>query len=399
MQIKAQDYKALVIGNLGKLFSNDYFPYRAFVLKTVARLEKLIEEASQSATVLEEPLEKDLWGFDFFWPDVQDYFGTVEKLYAALHELHQKIAAIKERFRSQAEIFPPSTIVPNLDHGISSSYFLIDEKGERRYVVKPVDEDAGCINNDHGFATPYDVSPIRAYLPLYKSAMREVLAYRMAVHLGVAQIVPKTSLAILKSDQFHDFLEGVSAEERKRYLELCGEPDLEKLCSIQEYVPNAKSLFEALQDFQMAGLTDAEIAARFDQTDFEDANILLWTTYDTDGHMGNFLVVPKGTDAIGNQMLGLKKIDNGLAFPDKNVQLRNNLAYMPNAQRPLSEQAKAKIAEIDVDRLAKEFEAMGLETAIPALYERMAALKNLAKEPGITIKQINKIMTKIGKKP
>lgn len=216
--------------------------------------------------------------------------------------------------------------------------------------------------------------------------------------IGVGTVVPQTVFGIFESDQFYDFSDGVSLNELHHYMEICGPIDCEKLCSVQEFVPNGKSLFEAIHELEERGLSDDEIADRFDQSNFEDANILLWTTYDTDGHSGNFLVYPKGSDEIGNEILGLKKIDNGLAFPDKNQQFRNNLSYLPNAKRGLSEEGKAKIAAIDVDILASQFEKMGLESAIPALKERIPILKELAKQPSLTIKEINTAMSKIGKK-
>lgn len=344
-----------------------------------------------------EKLDTDLWGFDFFWREVRKKFNTVENLYAAIEDLHRQIREIKEKYRSLTGTFPDLRIEPNGSRGISGSYFLVDETGQKHYIIKPLDEDAGCINSN-GFASPFWDSPVRKNMPLYKSCMREVLAYEIACSLGLNGTVPKTSFGIFQSDQFYDFSEGVTLEELKRYFEMCGEPDKEKLCSVQEFVPNAKSLFEAIHELEMAGLSDDEIAARFDQSNFEETNILLWATYDTDGHMGNFMVHPIGVDEIGNEIFGLKKIDNGLAFPDKNQQLRNNLRYLPNARMPLSDEARAKIAAIDVDQLAKQFEEMGLDSAVGAMKERIAYLKEVASDPTITIKEIDSKMSKMDKK-
>ncbi len=352
---------------------------------------------SQEPNDDEEFLKEDRWGFGFFWREIARKFSTVDQLYNAIQDLHDKIRDLKEKYRPFCTPFPEGKFEPNSDRGISGSYIFMDEAGNPVYVVKPLDEDAGGIHSD-GFATPFLMSPLRANMPLYLSAMREVLAYQIAQLIQVGDVVPKTSLSIFTSDVFHDFSEHVSSDELKQYLDRVGFADKEKLCSVQEYVPNSKNLFEVLHELQQAGLSDEEIGARFDQEDFENANLLLWTTYDTDGHQGNFLVYSKGTDAIGNEILGLKKIDNGLAFPDKNQQLRNNLSYMPNAHRPLSDRAKEKIAAIDVDLLARQFEQMGLESAIPALRERVAAMKEAAQRPGITIKEMNQVMSNIGKK-
>lgn len=352
---------------------------------------------SQEPLLDEEFLKEDRWGFGYFWREIVRKFSTVDQLYNAIQDLHDQIRDLKEKYRPFCTSFPDGELKPNLDRGVSGSYIFMDEAGNPLYVVKPLDEDAGCIHSD-GFATPFSMSPLRANMPLYLSAMREVLAYQIAQLIQVGDVVPQTSLGILTSDTFHDFSEQVNLDELKRYLDTVGFADKEKLCSVQEYIPNSKNLFEVLHELQQAGLSDEEIGARFDQENFENANLLLWTTYDTDGHQGNFLVYSKGTDAVGNEILGLKKIDNGLAFPDKNQQMRNNLSYMPNASRLLSEGAKEKIAAIDVDLLAHQFEQMGLESAIPALRERVAAMKEAAQRPEITIKEMNQVISNIGKK-
>ncbi|MBX7065763.1 MAG: hypothetical protein K1X28_00890 [Parachlamydiales bacterium] len=364
-------------------------------------LNPWLESTSAQEGVLqleEEPLKENFWGFSYYtWLAVKEKFGSVEKLYAAIQDIHRQIKELKEEYRKQGIELPDLTVEYNTDGGVSGSYFLIDAEGKRRFVVKPLDEDAGAIHSI-SYSSPFLESPFRDNMPLYRSSMREVLAYRVAQLIGASSIVPKTDFVVMKSEQFHDLFESLTPDERKRYLEIIGEPDKEKLCSVQEYVENAKSLFEALHDLQMSGLSDEEIANRFDQKDFEEANMLLWTTYDTDGHSGNFLVYSKGVDAVGNEILGLKKIDNGLAFPDKNKQLRNNLAYMPNAKRELSEETKAKILAIDPDALAAEFEKVGLESAIPAMRARISTLQELVMRENITIGDINSELSKIGRK-
>ena len=361
------------------LFENDWLPERPTELTSI------------------EGLEKDLWGFGYLWDEVVQTFSTVEELYAAIQDIRDELRTLKEIFRSLSVDFPDYKIVPNGGRGVSGSYFLIDDEGRPLFVIKPLDEDAGCIDSD-GWASPFHMSPVRSNMPLYRSAMREALAYMIGETMGLDSIVPKTVLGVIESDQFHSLSDQVALNELRRYFELCGPEDKEKLCSVQEYVPDAKSLFEAIHELERAHLSDEEIANRFDQTNFEEANILLWTTYDTDGHMGNFLVYPKGADEIGNEIFGLKKIDNSLAFPDKNRQMRNNLSYLPNAQRQLSAEGKAKIAAIDVDVLSLQLEQMGLGSASPALKERIPILQELAQRDGITLKEINTEMANIGNK-
>ncbi len=346
----------------------------------------------------EEPLKENLWGFSYYsWLQVQKEFGTIERLYGAIQDLKREVKATKEKFRGVAKSFPEVQVEPNVNCGISGSYFLLDSEGVKKYVIKPFDEDAGCIHS-LGYSSPFSMSPFRKNMPLYFSSMREVLAYRISQLIGVDGIVPKTEFGIIESEKFHDLSESIFPEERKRFEEICGSPDKEKLSSVQEFVENSKSLFEAIHEFEMAKLSDDEIALRICQTDFEEANLLLWTTYDTDGHMGNFLVYPKRVDEVGNEILGLKKIDNGLAFPEKNRQFHNTLAFLPNAKNELSMEAKEKVRLIDPDMLQKEFERVRMESAIPAMRERIAYLKGLVQKERITIKEINKEMSKLGKK-
>jgi hypothetical protein len=168
---------------------------------------------------------------------------------------------------------------------------------------------------------------------------------------------------------------------------------------VQKFIAESKTLFEAAQDLQSSGLTDEEIEHLIDQDDFENANILLWITGDTDGHFGNFLVTPKRVDDIGNQVFGLKKIDNGLAFPEMNGQLINSLIYLPNANCPLSSAALSKIKILDLNAIADCLAQHGLEGATSAMRDRIYALQTIVRNnPTMTIKSINKQLSKIHEK-
>lgn len=276
-----------------------------------------------------------------------------------------------------------------VSRGISGTYCLLDHKNTPLFIIKPFDEEAGCINNPKSWAGLTEYNPVRWDITLYHSAMREALAYQVALEIGVSVIAPVTVLAIIQSNQFRDYIDKIPLSEAAYYLQCCGPVDREKLCSVQQYVPNSKAIYETIMDLEARGLIGPEIAKRFDQEDFENANILVWTTGDTDGHLGNFLAYPKKIDELGNEIFGIKKIDNGLAFPDRNRQFRNYLDYLENANLPLSDAAKEKIAKIDIEVLIEQFKIYGLESAVPALRERIPYLQELAKQPGVTINQIN----------
>lgn len=366
----------------------------------------LLNQCKEKA-FLKEDLQKNYWHF-YSWGQIRSKYKTIERLYSEIQKRLSYLAFLKEKFRGKIQLDRPLSDLGSLDangslhldasrlsligSGISGSYILQDRENRPRYVIKPIDEDIGCLNNPKGYSTPLDQSPIRENMPLYRSPFREVLAYEIAKMAKIEGVVPKTVLAICESKRFSHLYDQIDLAERKRYLEECGTPEKEKLASVQEYVPNSKTLFEALQDFQAAGLSDQEIVKRFDQTDFEEANLLLWLTYDTDGHGGNFLVYPKGVDAIGNEILGIKKIDNGLAFPERNQQLRNALSHLPNAKLPISKSLVDKIWALDERKLVSLLESYEMQGAAPALRERIRLMKEIALETNITLKDFNSRM-------
>ena len=260
-----------------------------------------------------------------------------------------------------------NNLIP-VSEGISGTYFLKDQ-----FVIKPFDEEAGCINNPKGLRGDGLNHFIRRNVPLYHAAMREALAYKIALEAGLEGVVPNTKLAVLRADQFYDCEEGVSSQE--------------KLCSVQEYVRSSKNLFEMISHLENEGLSKSEIEARFDQDDFEAVNLLVWVTGDTDAHFGNILAYPKE-----NGLIGLKKIDNGLAFPDTNEACFNALVAFRKAKDPLSDSMKEKIAGLKVESLARQLASYGLGSAVPALRARVLLLQELALVPDMTIRVLNRMV-------
>lgn len=380
-------------------------------------------DRSKIAGALHEPLSSlssDEWGFGYVWFEVKSTCKDLDSLYALLQKRKEEIAQIREETRvklrpipaldglpcdlSSGTIFIDSSRIVAISYsGISGSYFLLDEKGQPIFVVKPMDEDIGALHNPKGYSSPFETSFIREGISLYASVFREVAVWHIASAMRLTSIAPPTYLAILHSDRFYDLSKQVSAKEFLRFNERLGNPDFEKLCSIQQYVPNSKSLMEAMQELQAAGLSDEEIAGLFDQKDFEEANLLLWLTGETDGHLGNFLVYPKTYDEIGNQILGIQKIDNGLAFPEINKGFRNSLSHLPNANRALSQETLMKVHLINVDQLANILCENELTSAIISMRERIEKLQSLLQQnPSLTIKQINSELSKLSyewKKP
>lgn len=380
------------------------FVLRKFHTRVLDVLEFFLQPPTRLATISLDrisdekgSLTQDAWGFGIFWSQIQEEYKTTETLYAQIGRRREEITALREAMRSKIHEIEGLTealeegqmsLIP---YGISGSYVLVDAVGEPKFVIKPIDEDIGAIHNPKGWASPFEMSPIRKGIPLYLSSYREVAAYEIAKQLGIGSVVPKTAFYLVESKQFHDLSESVRPKELQKYLEQLGPADKEKLCSVQEFVPESKTLFEAFQELQSAGLLDEEIEHLLDQTDFEEANILLWVTGDTDGHAGNFLVTPKRTDEIGNQIFGLRKIDNGLAFPEVHGQAVNALSHLPNAHHPLSKEGLAKVQQIDPIQVANRLKELGLEGASKATSERIAYLQKITREdPPLSIRTIHK---------
>lgn len=270
--------------------------------------------------------------------------------------------------------------------GAGAAYFLMDPEGAAQFVIKPMDEDILCLNNPKWCASPFNDPDFRLKnsIPLYRCPQTEVLASRVAEALDLSHITPRAEMGIVYSKQFHDICDALDREARKGF-----RFDKEKLCSIQEYIPETRMLYDVLQEWQTDDLSNEQIEARIDQTEFEEANLFIWTTYDTDAHAGNLLLYPKYLPEEGEPLFGLKKIDNGLCFPEKNSGLLNSLSVLPNAKQPISPSLREKIANIPVDTIDELLEKYEMQSTRTAFMERIEILQTLALREAITLEEID----------
>lgn len=279
--------------------------------------------------------------------------------------------------------------------GCGSAYFLVDGSGTPRYVVKPVDEDIFCLNNRKEFGSIFNDLGHRARdgIPLYRSAQTDAFCWEIASLAGLEGATPKAVMGIVTSDGFYDFTHWINGEEKEKFVEQTGFPDREKLASIQEYIPDSQDLIELLHEFYKEGLSDEEIASRFDQKDFEEVCMLVWLSYDNDGHGSNFRTFVKRTHENGKKIYGIKKIDNGLSFPETNTQYINILAWVPNAIRPISLELKQKIADLPIEPILERMDDYELSSCKDAFKERVEIIKELSQRKGITIGEIDLRLT------
>lgn len=287
-------------------------------------------------------------------------------------------------------IFREATLVP-FDGGSGNTYAVCDAHQKPQLVVKTVDGDIFCLNNAKAHGSPFNDAEhrVREDIALYHSPQTDALCSEIASLAGIEEATPKTIMAILNNEQFYDFTTRIPELERQSWILATGFPDPEKLCSVQEFIPNAVSFAELLHEFYAQGLSDEEIAAHFDQQDFEQVCLLLWLSYDNDAHSDNFLVYVKSRDESGKKIYGIKKIDNGLSFPEKNTNYSNILTWAPNARFPISDSLKQKICQLPLQRMLQKMEDYELTCAKEAFLERVDILQQLAQKPGITIGEID----------
>lgn len=326
-----------------------------------------------------------------------------EGLYQLVLARREEIHAIKELWKERVhlledtclffararQILQEGSLVPTVK-GIGAAYFLLDKTGQPQFIVKPIDEDIFCLNNRKNHASPYNDAPhrTRPRIPLYRSHQTDILASRVAEIIGMQEVTPTTSLSIVRSQDFYDISDSICAEDRSLFLKTTGEPDREKLCSLQEYFPHEQDLRGLSDEWLDLHVTEWEIARAIDQTSFEEVTFFIWLLYDNDAHGGNILVYIKNHTQEGKPIYGLKKIDNGLSFPEKNDSLVNLLAFLPNAHRPLSERMQERIRTLPIQQLIDEIKNFDLHSTIPAFLERVETLQELATR-NLTIYEID----------
>ncbi len=375
----------------GSVSTQELFPVEALQLY----LAHLTESTAQILSSMNQTLDcyDDFLGFGYFWHQICSSFSSKEELYSQIKERKEALLSQKEHFKTViedrkkedplfyqevGEILTRATLVPAL-RGQGGAYLAIQGPLPPFFLVKPVDESFCCLNNHnlHGSPLLFDWLKPRPDIRFYQSSQVEAMSYDAAVLLGLAHITPKTILMLVESSHFHDLSDQIPDEGKRDFEKRTGPISKEKLCSIQEYICNAQSLQDKIQSWQAEGYVEEKIFTSVDPQDFENMNILLWTTYDNDAHLDNFLIYEKEHDS-GSSIWGLQKIDNSLSFPEKNTGFSNALAFLPNAALPLSLEAKQKLQNFPLEDMQRQMERLELHASIEALQERVETLQALA---------------------
>ncbi len=337
--------------------------------------------------------------FPHFW-DSWTRFAEKIPTYSLIAERKKQILENKEEWRpyiEQAEANDPAfyhrirTLLETgslkpIEQGMSGTYLLLDLEGVPQYILKPSDEEMFCLNNHKHHGTPLGEGDIQGEFPLYRTAQAGTLSYLIAERLHLTNITPKTALICHENPIFFDICDTLSFNEKQDFIEKTGPVDREKLCCIQEYLPHTADLFSWILSHDQAATPP------IDERDFEDANLFLWMTYDLDGHPENFLLSPSRS----HDSYHLHKIDNARTFPERNHGFSNILAFLPQAELPLSAYLRDKLTNIPISSILEDMEKLGFTKSQGALMERVHLLLHLAKQPDISLYEINLRMMILG---
>lgn len=281
-----------------------------------------------------------------------------------------------------------------LGGGSGSAYGLSSGSGDPLWVVKPGDEDARGPNCKGDTYTGPD-GPLmrpRPAVPLVTAPQRELASSLVAHALGLDHVV--TEVVVMPVDftgHPHHAL---------------GVKDPVKLCSVARFVPGSVHAADLWPHRDMLE------NANFEPDSLAENMLLNWAIYDTDAHGRNTLVTVAGDSGLAmaawmqlprqeqkQYRLQLTRIDTGLAMPEENLGLRNDLATDSSARQPMSDALRkrflARATEPQLRRTARKLDALGLypdgvSHASNAFITRMRLLRGwLESEPSITLAEIN----------
>ena len=350
-----------------------------------------------------DPSYLDAFNLGPAWDYIKDHNTSADHFAKQILERRQEIAEQKKEwtpytqqntnpffFCSIEQALNTGYLEPAKE-GCGGAYVLYNEEHTPLFIIKPVDEEILCLNNRKSFASPFIDPSFRARddIPLYRSAQTDLVCYEVAKLVGIEGITPKADIHILTSSVFYDISSAYQADTHP-LKDKVGTADNEKLCSVQEYIPDTFPMSHQIYQWLSQGYHPARMLGLLDPGDFEDTNLLVWMTYDTDAHPGNFLLSKKPCEPGGTPLFHIKKIDNSLSFPEKHSQFMNFLMFLDVEKKPLSAALRDKIRVVPIEQITSCMANTGMSMAsIISFVERAHMIKELAIRPLISIYEMN----------
>ena len=404
---------------------------------------KIVQESVDEAVELQTPLTVQDQGESVHKTSVNDKIlpsekkpDSPEQTAALIKERRQEIAENLEQGRRLIDNFPYSTPQDRImDAGMRSHVSeLVSEPGRmklmaggmgaarklsdstgRSYIIKANDEDILALNNPKGNAS-LKVSNPRNFIEAGFEAQSSAMAYDIARSIGLPHVTPRTTLAVLTSNDFHDILDGAHEKNDPAFIETTGRPVKTKLCSVQDFVPNTVSLQEKIFDCQKECV---KAAIRTDHPDFSNDQVnaeadrqlqlnpdlkrdeaemaiedIICSQTDHQSFFETFFVSMLLGENDGNPdnirlrenpdnpngPLLMFKVDNGLTFPYANTGISTWLVLFDALMdKELTKTNIDFIKNIDSDTLVSKVAAMGRRDGVASAFaDRLLALKIVA---------------------
>lgn len=342
-----------------------------------------------------------------------------KSLQQCLVSARQKVKNIKQMYQSlkgeiptkmEAEVrnLLQTGSIKSVAGGKGGVYFLSDQEGNPKFVIKPGDEALLAINNGKHLASPFldedDVCSPVGGVHIYEAVQNAELAYETAKLFNLQEITPETEVMIIEDSIFHDILDETLEKNtpQMQEVELSAPMTKEKVCVVQRFADgywdignllSAKSklppetlkklMEEAPEEYKQ--LVNELTPNDIDQLQYEKIAILSFLVGECDGNAGNLMCSKK--DVEEGQYRSIMKIDNAASFPEHNQNLTTGLDWAVfNYAETLTGETKKFIQNLSsekVDSIAALMKKRGkTEASINAFRKRVEYLQinNLSSE-------------------
>ncbi|MGK5594160.1 MAG: hypothetical protein ACSNEK_02230 [Parachlamydiaceae bacterium] len=266
--------------------------------------------------------------------------------------------------------------ISRLEGGFSDEELVGIKRSSNGYqtdklLVRCFDEEMKHLNHPFHQARLTTPRDLFRGLHLYRYPFNEYLAYELALALKFNDVMPKTSLCILESDQFFSILEEAPTKRTK-------------LCSVQSIINGGLDPFDFTLSFfkerQAKHVALKEILSEYhaliDVVSFEKVFILSWLMGEMNGSARKYQFVQK------NGKLQWLKTSCLTSFSSNYFETDSFLTAYPQITRPLSEEAKTGLLDFEEAPFVEKMIGLGKsEGAISCFKDHLRRMKEVAERP------------------